>query len=246
MISVMLGLNFDQAKTNSAMMTHLPRLSVKVTRNQQLKWAIMANWDNGNMFGPTPDFKIHNILFNPRNKITKNITILLISIFLHRKKLDRLILLNISQYLMQNLFRREHRWNSGLWSWESDVVVDCELDTHERGRRTEEATSSSSSSCFLPCLASAVACVWRWRWRWRPQRPCGPVRSASVLVFGAKFLWRGCSCDQFAHQLPKLRSGWRLRRRISISGRRRWGQRGRWWGGCTPSFWTWWRRACCW
>ena len=52
-ISIELGLNFNQAGTNSAM-THVLILSAKGRRNEWL-WQTL---DIGNMFGPTFDFRI--------------------------------------------------------------------------------------------------------------------------------------------------------------------------------------------
>ena len=74
---------------NNAMIQVLV-LSAKVRINKGL-WQSLGI---GNMFMPTFGFKIHSVL-NLRNKITGKFAILLISIFLHIKKLHRLILLQI-------------------------------------------------------------------------------------------------------------------------------------------------------
>ena len=65
-------------------------LSANVTRNEWL-WQTL---DIGNMFGPSLASKIHNN-FNFKIKITKKLTILLISISLHRGNLHCLILLHM-------------------------------------------------------------------------------------------------------------------------------------------------------
>ena len=51
-ISIRLGLNFNQAITNNAMIL-VPVLSAKVGRNEQIRETL----DIGNMFGPTFGFK---------------------------------------------------------------------------------------------------------------------------------------------------------------------------------------------
>ena len=86
-ISSRLELHLNQAESNNVM-KYVMILSPKMRRNEWL-WRIL---DIGNMFRPTFGFKNN---FNLRNKITKKITILLISIVLHGKKLHRLIVENL-------------------------------------------------------------------------------------------------------------------------------------------------------
>ena len=79
-ISIKLGLNFDQAKTNSVM-THVLGFDAKARRNEELLETLEII---GNMFGQLLASKTHRIS-NLRNKITEKFAILLMSIFLHGK-----------------------------------------------------------------------------------------------------------------------------------------------------------------
>lgn len=81
-----------EAGTNNTT-THVPRLSATTRRNEQLRQ--IPKIDNTRLDQILAS-NIHSN-FNLRNQITKNITILLISIFLHWTNLHRLILLQIGR-----------------------------------------------------------------------------------------------------------------------------------------------------